>query len=246
MPQVAKSYGLPASVVSEFGFARFGYHGLSIASIWDRLTEHASEVAITRTIVLHLGSGASITALRDGKTVDTSMGFTPLEGLMMGTRCGSIDPGIIFALLSAGKTRGDIESICNKESGLLGLSGVSSDMRDIIRLSKEGDARAKLALDLFAYQVVKTVGSYIAVLGGLDALVFTAAIGEGAPVVRDRIIEGLTGFGLSLNPSLNELLVGTPGEPVFLDISSDRSSARVLVVQTNESASILKALREHL
>lgn len=245
MPLVAKSYGLPSSVVTEFGFARYGYHGLSIASIWDRLNEHSSEVAITRTIVLHLGSGASVTALRDGKTVDTSMGFTPLEGLMMGTRCGSIDPGIIFALLSAGKTRADIEGICNKESGLLGLSGVSSDMRDIIRLSEEGDVRAKLALDLFVYQVVKTVGSYVAVLGGLDALVFTAAIGEGAPVVRDRIIEGLAGFGLSLNQSLNESLVGTPGEPVFLDISSDRSVARVLVVQTNESASILKALREH-
>lgn len=246
MPRVAKSYGLPAHVVSEFGFARYGYHGHSIASIWERLKEHAADAAITRTIVLHLGSGASITALMDGKTIDTSMGFTPLEGLMMGTRSGSIDPGIIFALLSAGKTRADIESICNKESGLLGLSGVSSDMRDVIRLSKEGDERAKLALDLFVYQVVKTVGSYVAVLGGLDALVFTAAIGEGAPVVRDRIIAGLSAFGLSLNQMLNEQLVGTPGEPVFLDISSDRSSARVLVIQTNESQSILNALREHL
>lgn len=246
MPKVAKSYGLARSVVEEFGFARYGYHGHSIASIWERLNEHASEVAITRTIVLHLGSGASITALRDGKTVDTSMGFTPLEGLMMGTRCGSIDPGIIFALLSAGKTRAEIEGMCNKESGLLGLSGVSSDMRDIIRLSEEGDEKAKLALDLFVYQVVKTVGSYVAVLGGLDALVFTAAIGEGAPVVRDLIIAGLAGFGLSIDPTLNRQLVGTPGEPVFLDISSDRSTARVLVVQTNESASILKALREHL
>ncbi|HXK37701.1 MAG TPA: acetate/propionate family kinase [Candidatus Paceibacterota bacterium] len=246
MPNVAKSYGLSAKVVDEFGFARYGYHGHSVASIWDRLNEHASEVAITRTIVLHLGSGASITALRDGKTIDTSMGFTPLEGLMMGTRSGTIDPSIIFALLSAGKTRAEIETLCNKESGLLGLSGVSSDMRDIIRLSGEGDEKAKLALDLFVYQVVKTVGSYIAVLGGLDALVFTAAIGEGAPVVRNRIIESLSAFGLALNPALNAQLVGTPGEAAFLDISADNSSARILVVQTNESASILKALREHL
>lgn len=246
MPEVAKRYGLAENIVEEFGFARYGYHGLSVSSIWDRLNEHASEVAITRTIVLHLGSGASITALRDGKTVDTSMGFTPLEGLMMGTRSGSFDPSIVFALLSKGKTRADIENICNKESGLLGLSGASSDMRDIIRLSNEGNEKAKLALDLFVYEVVKTVGSSVAVLGGLDALVFTAAIGEGAPVVRNRIIEGLTAFSLYINPTLNAQLVGTPGEPLFLDISADNSAARVLVVQTNESASILKALREHL
>jgi acetate kinase len=246
MPKVAKSYGLAASAVNEFGFARYGYHGLSVASIWDRLNQYVSRDTLTRTIVLHLGSGASITALRDGKTVDTSMGFTPLEGLMMGTRSGSIDPGIIFALLSAGKTRADIESICNKESGLLGISGASSDMRDIIRLSGEGDERARLALDLFVYQVVKTIGSYIAVLGGLDAIVFTAAIGEGAPVVRDRIIAALSAFGISLSPALNAQLTGAPGEPVFLDISSDASSARVLVVQTNESQSILNELREQL
>lgn len=246
MPKVAKSYGLASSAVNEFGFARYGYHGLSVASIWDRLNEHVGATTLAKTIILHLGSGASVTALRDGKTIDTSMGFTPLEGLMMGTRCGSIDPGIIFALLSAGKTRADIESICNKESGLLGISGESSDMRDIIRLSGEGDERARLALDLFVYQVVKTVGGYVAVLGGLDTLVFTAAIGEGAPVVRDRIISGLAGFGVALNPVLNAQLIGTPGEADFLDISADTSSAHVLVVQTNESASILKALREKL
>ncbi len=243
MPRVAKTYGLAEHIVSEHGFARYGYHGHSVASVWERLNQYEKEAPLGRTIVLHLGSGASITALRDGATVDTSMGFTPLEGLMMGTRSGSFDPSIVFALLTAGKGRAEIESICNKESGLLGLSGASSDMRDIIRLSGEGDEKAGLALDLFVYEVLKTVGSYVAVLGGLDALVFTAAIGEGAPVVRDRIIDGLRGLGLSIDPVRNGQLLGAPGEPVFLDISSAPSASKVFVVQTNESASILSALR---
>lgn len=245
-PNIAKQYGLPHEIVNEYGFARYGYHGHSMSSVWTRLCEHVPAETASRTIVMHLGSGSSITAIKDGRTMDTSMGFTPLEGIMMSTRSGTLDPSVIFALLSAGKTREEIEKMLNKESGLVGVSGESNDMRDIIRLAGEGHEQATLALDLFVYNVIKTVGSYIAVLGGLDALVFTAAIGEGAPVVRRKIIAALSAFGLAIDESKNMSLVGKGGEPLCLDIAADTSRAKLFVIQTNEAASILAALTSHV
>lgn len=246
MPAVARHYGLQKSVAEEYGFYRFGYHGHSVSSVWKRLCDHVPGGEVSRTIILHLGSGASITALRDGKTIDTSMGFTPLEGLVMGTRTGSFDPGIMFALLAEGKTPSEIERIVNKQSGLLGVSGESSDMRDIIAQDAAGDPKATLALDLFVYNVVKIVGSYVAALGGVDAIVFTAAIGEGAPVVRRKVVAGLKCFGLTLDEEKNGQLLGHGGEPVFLEVGTPGAKPRVFVIQTNEVASILGALREHL
>ncbi len=245
-PKIAKQYGLPKDLVNEYGFYRYGYHGHSISSIWNRLTENVDSNIVSKTIVLHLGSGSSITAILDGKTADTSMGFSPLEGLMMSTRSGTIDPSVIFALISSGKTREEIEKILNKDSGLLGVSGESSDMRDIIRLAGEGHENASLALDLFVYNVIKTVGSYVAVLGGLDSIVFTAAIGEGAPVVRKKIIDSLSAFGLTLDEDENNKLVGLGGEPVFSTISADSSKTKIFVIQTNESESILNAISNHV
>lgn len=244
-PNIAKQYGLPKELVNEYSFYRYGYHGHSIESVWNRLTQNVSADSVSRTIVMHLGSGSSITAVKDGRTMDTSMGFSPLEGLTMSTRSGTIDPSVIFALISAGVTREEIERVLNKESGLLGVSGESSDMRDILRLSSEGDKDATLALDLFVYNVVKTVGSYVAVLGGVDSLVFTATIGECAPVVRRRIMDSLSAFGLSYDESKNEALTGKGGEPTFSDISSDNSKLKVYVVHTNESESILASLSNH-
>lgn len=244
-PKVAKEYALPKALVAEYGFERFGYHGHSVASIVSILRRECGESFPKKAIVMHLGSGASITAVSDGLSIDTTMGFSPLEGLPMNTRSGTIDASVIFALLSSGKTREDIEMMLNKQSGLLGVSGASSDMRDVLRLSAEGDTDAQLALDLFVYHVVKTVGAYVAVLGGLDALVFTAAIGEGAPVVRRMIVEKLSSaFRLALHEEKNSLLLGNGGEPVFLDIATEDSAARLYVIQTNEAESILAASKE--
>lgn len=245
-PQIAKEYGLPHEIVNEYGFARYGYHGHSISSVYKRLIDNIEADKVKKTIVMHLGSGSSITALLNGNTADTSMGFSPLEGIMMSTRSGTIDPSIIFALLSAGKTREEIERICNKESGLLGVSGLSSDMRDILAKSRDGDDRARLALDLFVYNVIKTVGSYIAVLGGVDALVFTAAIGEGAPVVRKKIIESLSAFGLKLDEEKNANLVGNGGEPLCSEIGIEGVTPKIFVIQTNEAQSILDSLSNHI
>ncbi len=245
-PNIAKQYGLPKELVNEYSFYRYGYHGHSVSSVWNRLKSNIDPSNVSKTIVMHLGSGSSITALLDGRTIDTSMGFSPLEGLVMNTRSGTLDPSIIFALISSGKSREEIERILNKESGLLGMSGKSSDMRDILRLSGEGDSDAKLALELFVYNVVKTVGSYIAVLGGVDSIVFTAAIGEGAPVVRRMIVNALSHFGMEIDEDENLKLLGNGGEPIFSIISRNDSRVKVFVVQTNESESILSALSNHI
>lgn len=245
-PNIAKQYGLPHEIVNEYGFARYGYHGHSISSVHKRLIENVDANSVRKTVVMHLGSGSSITALLDGRTMDTSMGFSPLEGIMMSTRSGTIDPSVIFALLSAGKTREEIEKICNKESGLLGVSGISNDMRDILAKSAEGNERAQLALDLFVYNVIKTVGSYVAVLGGVDAIVFTATIGECAPVVRKRIVESLSAFGFKLDEEKNLNMTGKGGEPLFYEIGEDGVSPKIFIVQTNEAESILNSLSNHV
>lgn len=245
-PHIAKQYGLPHEIVNEYGFARYGYHGHSISSVHKRLIENVDLNSVRRTIVLHLGSGSSITALFDGRTMDTSMGFSPLEGIMMSTRSGTIDPSVIFALLSAGKTREEIEKICNKESGLLGVSGISNDMRDILAKSAEGNERAKLALDLFVYNVIKTVGSYVAVLGGVDAIVFTATIGECAPVVRKKIVDSLVAFGFKLDEEKNLNMTGKGGEPLFYEIGEEGVNPKIFIVQTNEAQSILDSLSNHV
>lgn len=201
LPSVARLYGLPSELAHYGDYYRFGYHGLSL----DSVVRHLGSELPPRAIVLHLGSGASVTALLDGKSVDTSMGFTPLEGLLMSTRCGSIDGGLVLALV---KKLGieETEQLLERKSGLLGVSGASGDIRALLKREENGDAHAHEALELFVRGIVKHVGAAVAVLGGIDALIFTGTIGERSFVMRRRIIESLAFLDLTLDDKKNNAL----------------------------------------
>jgi acetate kinase len=214
MPEVASTYAVPP----ELGVRRYGFHGISYAYI-------ASRIKVEKLIACHLGNGASVCAMRDGKSVDTSMGLTPLEGLVMGTRAGDIDPGVVVSLARQGV---DVDDLLNHRAGLLGLSGISADVRT---LQDSPDPRAQLALDVFAYRVAKYVGAYAAVLGGVDALVFTAGIGEHSATVRARVCSRLTHLGIILSDALNR----APAK------SERLIGGKVWVVPTNEEAEIARA-----
>jgi acetate kinase len=229
LPKVARMYALPRKFFDE-GVRRYGFHGLSCESILQQLRATDAALAGRRLIIAHLGNGASMTAVNDGKSVDTSMGFTPLEGLVMGTRSGDIDPAAIIYLQERDRmTPRDIDTFLNKQSGLLGVSGASSDMRDLLE-REAGDEQAAEAVALFCYRAKKYVGAYAAALGGLDALIFAGGIGENAPQVRERICAGLEFLGIEINPSLNR-----SNTPV---ISNARSRAKVKVIKTDEDAMI--------
>ncbi len=240
MPSVARSYGLASSITNEYNIRRFGYHGLSVASAVESLSSHLGGMMPEKTLVLHLGSGCSITALRNGQTIDTSMGFTPLEGLLMSTRSGSFDPAIVLALLEEGKTKDEIERLVNKESGLLGVSSSTSDMREIIARTQGGDSNAQHAIDVFVYQILKHIGAYMTVLGGVDAIVFTGTIGERSFIMREKIIETLRHCEFYVHQDNNNKING--GAPGIFEISSEGSKCRIFVVPANESRSILQAM----
>ncbi|HEX3070775.1 MAG TPA: acetate/propionate family kinase [Thermoanaerobaculia bacterium] len=216
LPDVARHYAVP----DDLHIRRFGFHGISYAWVSHRLTAHIPPPK--RTIICHLGNGASVCALKDGVSIDTSMGLTPMEGLVMGTRSGDIDPGAILYLLRNGKSATEIDDLLNHKSGLAALSGGTSDMKKIVEAATNGDARARLALDLFCYRVSKYIGSYAAALGGLDCLAFTAGIGEHAPIVRGRICANLAFLGIKLDEPLNrahqsdERLISHGPVPVFV------------------------------
>lgn len=215
MPPVASTYAVPP----ELGVRRYGFHGISYAYI-------ASRIHVERLIACHLGNGASVCAMRDGKSVDTSMGLTPMEGLVMGTRAGDLDPGVILHLLRRGV---DVDDLLNHRSGLLGLSGTSGDVRT---LQESNDPRAALALEVFAYRVSKYVGAYAAVLGGVDALVFTAGIGEHSAPMRARICAPLAHLGIALDDALNRAAA-----------KGDRAiGAKVWVIPTHEELEIARAV----
>jgi acetate kinase len=241
MPRVAQLYGLPRLVSNEYDIKRFGYHGLSVSSVVESLRHHTGDVLPERIIVLHLGSGCSATALRKGQTIDTSMGFTPLEGLLMSTRSGSFDPTIIFSLLERGLTREEIEMMLNTASGLRGVSDTTSDMREIIERSNSGDRNAGEALELFVYTIAKIVGAYTAALGGLDALVFTGTIGERSFIVRGKILDSLTFLIPSFNRDVNNQEDGSVDR--IAEVTSAQTGTRVYVVPTNESLSIIQAVK---
>ncbi len=231
LPNVARMYALPRKLYDE-GVRRYGFHGLSCEYMLQQLRSTDAALAGGRLVIAHLGNGASMTAVNNGQSVDTSMGFTPLEGLVMGTRSGDVDPAAIVYLQERGRlTPRDIDALLNKQSGLLGLSGTSSDMRDL--LEKEArDAHAAEAVALFCYRAKKYVGAYAAALGGLDALIFAGGIGENAPQVRERICAGLEFLGLEIDPALNR-----SNAPV---ISKDRSRARIKVIKTDEDSMIAR------
>ncbi|MDR2665370.1 MAG: acetate kinase, partial [Oscillospiraceae bacterium] len=193
----------------------------------------------SRVVTCHLGNGSSIAAVLGGKCVDTTMGLTPLEGLPMGTRSGSIDPAVIqFVSDRAGISLGDVITILNKESGVLGVSGVSSDFRDIEAAAGSGNARARLALEIFYYQTLKYVSSYIGVLGGADAIVFTAGLGENSPSAREAIVERLGGIGITIDKEKNK----TRG--VLAEITGEGSNSRVFVIPTNEELVIARDTKQ--
>lgn len=238
---VAREYSLPRQVVSQFNFRKFGYHGISMLSVVEKLTEKNSLMG--KVIVCHLGSGSSITALKDGKSFDTSMGFTPLEGLPMGTRVGDIDIGLALELArKLDMSIDELENYLNKECGLKGLSGGVADVRSLLRLQEEGDDSAKFALDYFIYKIAKYIGSYCVALGGLNTLVFTGAIGERSPVIRARIVEKLEFYGGKLDQTKNSENYGED-----MEISSAESGFKTWVLIANEMRQIaLMAIKESL
>jgi acetate kinase len=225
-PKVADRFGLPDEMFQR-GARRWGFHGLSYESIAGKLRQIAPDVSAGRVIVAHLGSGASLCAMKDGKSVDTTMGFSALDGLPMGTRCGNLDPGAILFLLRQGWSVDRIEDLLYKKSGLLGISNVSNDVR--VLLASDCPLAAE-AIEYFVYRIVREIGSLTAALGGLDALVFTAGIGENSPVIRQRVCEGLSWLGITIEPDANQR-GGTC-------ISPPRQAPAVWVVPTDEEGVI--------
>ena len=231
LPTVARMYALPRRFYDE-GVLRYGFHGLSYEYIVGELRKLDAKQAAGRVIVAHLGSGASIVALKDGKSMDTSMGFTPLEGLVMSTRSGDVDPGLLLYLLAEEKMPAkDAGALLNKQSGLLGVSGSTGDMRELQEKAKQ-DPHAAEAIDLFCYRAKKYIGAYAAALGGLDALVFTGGIGERASAIRERICTGLDFLGIRIDATQN-----AANAPV---ISATDSHVNVRVIQTNEDLMIVQ------
>jgi len=237
LPTVARMYAIPRHLYDE-GVRRYGFHGLSYEYVLQELRAMDGGLAEGRVIIAHLGNGASMVALRGGKSVDTSMGYTPLEGLVMGTRSGDVDPGALIYLLQQGKmSPGELGEHLNKRSGLLGVSGSSEDMRDLLEKSPD-DAHAAEAVELFCYRAKKYIGAYAAALGGLDLLVFTGGIGEHAAPVRDKICAGLEFLGIQLDPTRNH-----SNAPV---ISRTDAAVKVRVIATTEDLMIVRHVRAAL
>ncbi|HWC95666.1 MAG TPA: acetate/propionate family kinase [Candidatus Sulfopaludibacter sp.] len=231
IPEAARVYPGPWDWVEQ-GIRRYGFHGISHQYVSRRAARMTS---CRRIVSCHLGSGASLAAIRDGASVDTTMGFTPLEGLMMGTRSGSVDPGILIYLVRhKGYDAAGLDRILNKESGLKGISGISGDMREVLAAMARGEARAQLAFDIYVHRLCREIGGMVASLGGFDALVFTAGIGENCPPLRAAVCERLSFWGIRLDGAKN---TRTPVDAV---ISADDSAVRVLVVHTDEDWQIAR------
>ncbi len=231
MPNYAYIYGIPYLFYKKYSIRRYGFHGTSHRYVSDRaaimLKKPLSQLKI---VTCHLGNGASMAAVDGGVSVDTSMGFTPLEGLLMGTRSGDIDPAIILHIMAREElSLHEANTLLNKHSGLAGISGVSSDMREIISAADSGNSNGKLALDVFCYRIRKYIGSYAAAMGGLDAVVFTAGVGENSPVVRKLSCQKLEFLGVSLDDAKNNCAISKE-----VDISTEHAKVRVLAIPTNE------------
>ncbi|MBS4539755.1 acetate kinase [Clostridium sp. D2Q-11] len=236
MPESSYIYPLPYELYEKYGIRRYGFHGTSHKYVSQRAAAIlGKDLEDLKIITCHLGNGASLTAVENGKSIDTSMGFTPLEGLAMGTRSGDIDPAIIIYLMEKeDMSISEINTLLNKKSGVLGISGVSSDFRDIEEAAEEGNNRAKLALDKFTARVKKYVGAYAAIMGGVDAVVFTAGLGENSPETREAICEGLDFMGISIDKDKNKVR----GKETV--ISTTDSKVKALLIPTNEELMIAR------
>lgn len=236
MPEESYLYSLPFDYYEQYGVRKYGFHGTSHKYVTERAAELLGRpIEELRLISCHLGNGASIAAVEGGKSIDTSMGFTPLEGVAMGTRSGSIDPALIpYIMNKTGQSAKEVLDVLNKKSGLLGLTGFSSDLRDIEAAAEEGQHRAKLALAVFADRIHKYIGSYAARMCGVDAIIFTAGIGENSDVVRERVLRGLEFMGVYWDPALNKVR----GKEAF--INYPHSPVKVLVIPTNEEVMIAR------
>jgi acetate kinase len=242
LPPRAFRYAIPEAMYTDHGVRRYGFHGTSHSFVAQMAAEHLRRpLHELNMITLHLGNGASATAIERGLSVDTSMGLSPLEGLVMGSRSGDIDPAIVFHLeRSAGLTNDEVESMLNRQSGLLGLCG-DMDLREVGRRAAEGDADAALALDVYGYRIKKYVGAYLAALGSVDAIVFTGGVGENQSDIRRRALDGLTALGIDVDEILNRSADPSAG-PV--SIHSEGSRTAVLVIATNEELEIARQVRQ--
>lgn len=236
MPDYAYMYGLPYEEYTKNKIRKYGFHGTSHKYVSQRAAAMLGRpIEELKIVTCHLGNGSSIAAVKGGKSIDTSMGFTPLDGLVMGTRSGNIDPAIIpYMMKKNDMTVSEVDTELNKESGVLGISGISSDFRDLTAAAHDGNERAQLALNMFTYSVKSYIGSYAAAMGGVDAVVFTAGIGENTAEVRADSVKGLDFMGITIDPEKNKMR----GEEA--DISKDGAPVRVLVIPTNEELMIAR------
>lgn len=237
LPDKAKFYAIPIEDSRRLGLQKFGYHGISLQSVISQTEKKLGHLP-SKTIICHLGGGASVTAVKDGVSIETSMGFTPLDGLVMATRVGEIDPGAVVYLadkLWMGTKK--LEEYFNNKCGLLGLSQKSSDVRDLLKYEAEGDQDSKLALEIYANRLKKYIGAAAAVLGGVDLLIFAGTVGERSFIMRGRICDGLQFLGLELDMDINN-----KSEGVEVEISKSGSKAKILVMKTDEMEEIAKAV----
>jgi acetate kinase len=239
MPPAAYLYGLPYALYERHGIRRYGFHGTSHRYVSQRLAallQRRPDEEGLRLVTCHLGNGCSVAAIRGGKSVDTSMGFTPLEGLVMGSRSGDLDPAILLHVMRKEELGlWEMGALLNKHSGLVGVSGLSNDMRALLKAEEEGNARARLAVDVFCHRLKKYIASYVGVLGGLDGLAFAGGIGENAPSIRARVLEGLEALGLGLDHRANDDAHGKEAE-----VSGRGARVRTFVVPTNEEILIAR------
>jgi acetate kinase len=234
IPKVAFMYALPYELYEKYGIRRYGFHGISHRYVARR----AAAIMGTgkydiNAITCHLGNGCSVTAVKEGRSIDTSMGLTPLEGVPMGTRSGDLDPAIVFFLAERGYDIDKLNILCNKQSGLLGLSGISNDVRKLEEAAQKGDERAKLAIDVFCYRIKKYVGAYAAILNTVDAVVFTGGIGENSVFMREKICKEIIQLGVMLDLEANKAAVSKEAQ-----INTEESEVKVFVIPTNEQAAI--------
>lgn len=236
MPEKSYLYSLPYDYYKEYGIRKYGFHGTSHKYVTTRASEMLGRpLEELRLISCHLGNGASIAAVKGGKSIDTSMGFTPLAGVTMGTRSGNLDPALIpYIMKKTNKSAIEVLEVLNKESGLLGVSGFSSDLRDIELEAHAGNKRAILALEVFGNRIHKYMGSYATAMGGLDAIIFTAGVGENSEIVREQVVSGLEFMGVYFDKSMNKVR----GEEVFLN--HPYSPVKIIIIPTNEELMIAR------